>query len=362
MKNKVKAFILNRVPEPIEYILRYIQGLISSKNYFKNVDVDQKKIFIMLAADYGNLGDIAITEAQSRFIKDHYPEHKIIEIPIGMTYKVMPSLRKVVGPEDIITTTGGGFMGSLYYGAEKKRCYIIKNLPNNRIISFPQTITFENNAVGDIARRRMNRIYNRHGNLTLLARDRRSYNIMKDIFIKNSVYFTPDIALYLDSARDSALYDGMPVGICLRGDKEVGSLLNKPEFVESFFKERGDNLIKFDTHIGDVTIPEENRMAELNKSWEKFKSCKLVVTDRLHGMIFCVITKTPCIAINNSNGKVGDVYNSWLKNFRGVTFISNVSRDRMLEAVSELTGSTPQGTSVLSDDFDDMWEDLKKNV
>ena len=43
---------------------------------------------------------------------------------------------------------------------------------------------------------------------------------------------------------------------------------------------------------------------------KKFAKAKIVVTDRLHGMIFTIITNTPCIAINNLSGKVKGVYDT----------------------------------------------------
>ena len=38
-----------------------------------------------------------------------------------------------------------------------------------------------------------------------------------------------------------------------------------------------------------------------------------MITDRLHGMIFAYITNTPCIAIDNSNGKVKNFYKTWFE-------------------------------------------------
>ena len=45
----------------------------------------------------------------------------------------------------------------------------------------------------------------------------------------------------------------------------------------------------------------------------QFSSSKLVVTDRLHGMIFSAITNTPCICFDNKNGKVSAQY-EWIRN------------------------------------------------
>ena len=45
-----------------------------------------KNIFIFLSADYGNLGDIAITFAQKKFLMDYFPDYNLFEIPISYTY------------------------------------------------------------------------------------------------------------------------------------------------------------------------------------------------------------------------------------------------------------------------------------
>ena len=36
----------------------------------------------------------------------------------------------------------------------------------------------------------------------------------------------------------------------------------------------------------------------------KYRKSQLVITDRLHGMIFAAITSTPCIALGNYNHKI----------------------------------------------------------
>ena len=41
---------------------------------------------------------------------------------------------------------------------------------------------------------------------------------------------------------------------------------------------------------------EEEKIEEMLK---KYRKCQLVITDRLHGMIFAAITSTPCIALGN---------------------------------------------------------------
>ena len=60
-------------------------------------------------------------------------------------------------------------------------------------------------------------------------------------------------------------------------------------------------------------IYESRREEELRKKWDYFANHKLILTDRLHGMIFAAITGTPCIAFDNCSRKVSGVY-EWIKN------------------------------------------------
>ena len=62
---------------------------------------------------------------------------------------------------------------------------------------------------------------------------------------------------------------------------------------------------------------------EFNKLVKEFASSKLVVTDRLHGMVIAYITGTPCIAINNLSGKVKGVYETIEEN-NNIIFIDNI--------------------------------------
>ena len=54
------------------------------------------------------------------------------------------------------------------------------------------------------------------------------------------------------------------------------------------------------------------RKREVLSILRKIASSKLVITDRLHAMIFCYITETPCIVFDNISRKVSGVY-EWIK-------------------------------------------------
>ena len=56
-----------------------------------------------------------------------------------------------------------------------------------------------------------------------------------------------------------------------------------------------------------------------------FRHTELVITDRLHGMIFSAITGTPCIVINSKSPKVRGCY-EWIRHLDYIQFCDDVSR------------------------------------
>ena len=61
----------------------------------------------------------------------------------------------------------------------------------------------------------------------------------------------------------------------------------------------------------EQNISPRRREFFLNKKLDEFAKAEIVITDRLHGMIFATITGTPCIAFDNLSNKVSGVY-EWI--------------------------------------------------
>ena len=60
----------------------------------------------------------------------------------------------------------------------------------------------------------------------------------------------------------------------------------------------------------------------------KFLSAKVVITDRLHGMVFAVITKTPCIITKSLDHKVPGTY-KWIKNLNYIKMIDDLEFEKI---------------------------------
>ena len=60
---------------------------------------------------------------------------------------------------------------------------------------------------------------------------------------------------------------------------------------------------------------------------KKIAKSEIVITDRLHGMIFSVITQTSCIVFRNYNHKLSSSY-QWFKNLNYIKFLDDFNIKR----------------------------------
>ena len=222
----------------------------------------------------------------------------------------MKALKKICTPQDIITIVGGGNTGDMYDDIEYCRQFFLQQFPENKIISFPQTVDFSDTDNGKVALQKAIEVYSKHKNLILSAREETSYKKYQEYFPENKVLFLPDIVLSLN--EELPKYNREGITLCLRSDGEKRIDKSQEDLLIENLKRKYD-IKYYDTHINRGNLSIEERELELNKIWTAFKKSKVVVTDRLHGMIFCAITKTPCVAIDNSNHKISGVYNAWIK-------------------------------------------------
>lgn len=309
-----------------------IKSILSKSDKYAFLNKEDKKIVVALAADYANLGDVAITVAQKKFFQENFKEYKIVEFLCKDTVKNMKSLKKKINKQDIITIVGGGNMGNVYLGIEEQRRFIIQNFKHNSIISFPQTIDFTEDDNGKKEKEKTKKIYNRHPNMMVLAREKKTYNTMENIFDKCVVEESPDIVLYLNG-RYPIRQRNNTIIWCMRNDKEKVIEETYKESIYQALLSKGETIEHHDTHIGEIEV--EHREKSLEDIWNTFAEAKLVVTDRLHGMIFCVLTHSPCIVFNNSNGKVKEVYERWLKNVEFIKLMQTNTQEEFMQKYAE---------------------------
>ena len=308
--------------EKVKNIVKIISSIRTINKYKKYKH--QKKIIYLLSPLYGNMGDQAIAYASLKFYKENFKDYKILELDRVQIYREYFSIKSCLNKDDIIVLQGGGNMGNLYMHEEEPRRFVIKHFKDNMIISMTQTISFTNDEFGRKEKEKTRKIYNKNKKLILLAREDTSYNEMTKLFSVN-VIKVPDIVFYLADTMDSDKKRTL-ITTCLRNDKESIWKNKKDKFI-GMLKEEYNDVFIYDTVINrQVTF--KSRMLELNTMWDNFKKSKVVVTDRLHGMIFCVITKTPCIALKSLDHKVVESY-KWIKDLDYIELVDDLDYDKI---------------------------------
>lgn len=297
-----------------------LQTLFENYNSFKTV-------FIIGAVEYENLGDQAIVMAQREFIHSCLPDYDIIEIREDLFGHVRSELRRLIKPESILTIPGGGNMGDLWFDDEKRRRCIIQDYPDNKIIVFPQTIDYSETEKGKKCLEESIKIYNSHRNLTLCAREQVSYDRMRRYYPKCRIIRIPDIVLsYIPKLNQ----ERMNVLVCLRDDKEKKTSPLLLDEVRDAAKKTGFQYKYTDT-IASSYVFRKDRDEFVSKKLKEFSAANLVITDRLHGMIFSAITETPCLVLPNGNHKVKGVYDLWLSDCPYIQYREELKAEDIVE-------------------------------
>ncbi len=282
-----------------------------------------KKIIIMGIPAHNNIGDAAIVDAEIKFLRNNFRGYEIKLYSEENFEQVAINAKNDINDEDIIFIHGGGNIGNLYKWIEYGRRKVIQTYPNNTIISFPQTTYFENNDDGKNELEISKKIYNNHKNLILLARETKSFEIMKKHFVNARIYLTPDIVMTEKYIKN---IERKNVLLLLRNDIEKKIEKNHVDKIRKILKDKTGNIIVSDT-IANTGINNLNDMIRQKIIINKIKQCqkaKIVITDRLHGVIFSVITQTPCIILNNFNYKLEESYNTWLKALNYIKLCDNI--------------------------------------
>lgn len=277
-----------------------------------------KKIILMGVPHHGNIGDNAISIAEENMIKKYFPKLDLIQLPEKNLIEEAEKIRNLINDDDVILLHGGGNIGDTYFVPEEGRRFIIKTFPNNKIIVFPQTAYFD--SLEELEKSK--EIYNAHKNLIIMAREEKTFDFMKKKFNKCKIYLTPDIVF---SMKMKMNLERKNVLFLFRNDKEKTMNVNEQEQIKDIIIKKYGGYILSDMHLGeDVTDMQGQKKYDVVKSkFEQFNKSKLVVTDRLHGMIFAAITETPCVVVGSYTHKTIESY-KWIKNLEYIKFCNNI--------------------------------------
>lgn len=299
-----------------------------------------KKFFVIGTPIHSNIGDSAIAIAEIAILGEYIKKKYIKEITFEECNEYFDVLKLAITSKCIIFWHGGGNMGDEWWEEEKLRRRFLCKYDNN-IVVFPQTFFYSATQSGRIKEKESVLAYNRK-NVTLVARERFSFICMKELYPQARVILTPDIVLSSTMETfGAARSERKGVLLCMRNDLERVMSDAERDAIKSILEEKGIPFKETDMHT-DRTVTKVNRQERVRQKMDEFLRVRLVITDRLHGMVFSALTGTPCIVFSNYNHKVRGTY-EWIK------FLPYI---RYAESLKDLKDYIPELISMESCEYD----------
>lgn len=288
---------------------------------------EKRKLLLMNTPEHDNVGDHLIALSEMEFLQSRFPKYSIYEITDIEFLWHRSKLKQYIHEEDIIFITGGGFLGSLWlYNGETNVREILQEYRDNRIIILPQTIYFENNERGKKEYHNSLEAYNQAKKLTLLLRDRKSYELVEHIEDTSFRFeIMPDMAFFYQKNMKIELQNKKEkiVLFCIRKDKESVLPAKLVEQIKEVFREKGYRIAYTSMHSGKFEGL-DGREEQVRCKLQEIANVKVVVTDTLHCMVSSALMGTPCFAFDNVSGKVRNVYH-WIENLPYIYMQQSIS-------------------------------------
>ena len=265
---------------------------------------------------HGNLGDHAIALAELEFCTSQ--NIRMFDFPWLSRFLVPLALLTPRNKQILIN--GGGYLGSLWKREEKRTRRIIKAFRNHDVLIYPQTVYFDLTTEKEREFCQQSRkCYSGHPSMTLFVREKNSFDFIRKEMPAVSVKMVPDMAMLLEGQK-AHIREG--VLLCLRNDKEKTMKDEEKGRLLEWLRSRCRHIKITDTVMDEGVSPRERETAVRKKMME-FSGSELVITDRLHGMIFAAVTETPCIVLNSRSYKVKGCY-EWFRDLDYIRFAETV--------------------------------------
>ena len=288
--------------------------------------------------EHTNMGDHFIADTEQLFIRTFVPNSFVVELSgKELCDQKFAQLNRIL-PSQPVFIHGGGSIGNIWTFAEKNIEFIVNKLKQNKIMIFPQSICFSDDKEGQEALARAKQAY-RGDHVLLCCRDQVSFEFAQKNFECPSI-LVPDSVLW-KARKPEYPMDRFGALTLLRGDREKTLSDAEAAKITSFLASRFRSVDEYDTVLGGIRqIPKKERTEQMEAMVNRIASAECVVTDRLHGLIFCAVTGTPCVALPNSYHKIASCY-EWIKDLGYLRFIQDSAQlEEAVDAVCACTDRT----------------------
>lgn len=273
-------------------------------------------------ANHANVGDAAIFLGEEAYLKARGVR---IFYRCDIAAYSRQRLAETLHPGDVILFTGGGTIGDMWVRNVRLREDVIASFPTHRIIQLPESIHFRDRE--KLLRTKI--VFQTHPNLTVLARDRDTFELLQQEFGVDTG-LCPDMAFKLGtlSRPQEAETDLVWLG---RQDPEAAGFdipdSGRVGVKADWATERPSSLARVNRFLTRQQRSHPRKLRYLSDviqhtyvplAWQRLKrGCRLlsrgkvVVTDRLHGHILCLLLGIPHVALDNNYGKLKRFLETW---------------------------------------------------
>lgn len=365
--NYIRNTKLYKIVHPLYSSVKEV-NILFNKN-FRNMrhDKQDKRILLLLSPDHSNIGDHMIELAEEKFLYDFLPNNlqkKIYEFTYSDWKVLKDKITKNVRDDDVILIHGGGYIGDFYPALETELIDVLHKFKRNPIIVFPQTIYFYNDSDCDKRLEELREAIHACEDFTLLARDKKSYEIAINSLkmSKDNCLLVPDIVTYC-KYKNISNNRKKRIMLIMRNDKERIcdnsrlAFLNDKEFANY-------ELLSTDMHnVNNKSISVKRRNDIVGGKLKDISESSLVLTDRLHGMLFSAITGTPCIAFDNKSRKVSGQY-EWIKYLPYIKQmnIEQLSKKDVIDSLSKGKEDNIYTNDPLKDYYNEIAKKIKEKL
>lgn len=319
----------------LDRIKKYIKLVVAYPKYpevFSLVKRTEKNRAILIGTPiHGNLGDSLIAQQCLNYLKDNYAN--VVEIPEFM-YELF-SDRFNFCEDDIIYVCGGGWMGNLYED-ELVVEEILDKYQSNRIIILPQTVSFLHDGKYSSVEGLRAKFEKNHKSI-LCVRERASFifaleNLGLD---EGRCILLPDMALL--GLREMLSNDKSEKKVIFSIRNDIEKCTNDADInrIKKALIFKGYQCVDSSTVINKKIVKIRLRDKFIEKKIKEYCEADLIITDRLHSMVFALLAGRKCIAIDNSTHKVEGVYNEYLTSMKGLIVLRD-SSELSIDIVNDL--------------------------
>ena len=265
-----------------------------------------------------NIGDQLIDWGTEVFLENHG-----LRPSLRLSALDYQRYRHKILPSDTLLLHGGGNVNDIYKWHENLRQDVLKRFPDNKIILFPQSVFFFDQARG----RELMKSYQDHDDFMMFVRDQESFDFIQELG-GIRCQLCPDMAhaLWKSSKGVQPHYSGAETLLFLRKDVEAADSQEKnaqaidwvditapfDRSVSGYLFQAIERCPSFAVRNRIVDFWNFRRSRIIAKSVKVFSAFETIETDRLHAMILgCLLGKTVRY-IDNNYGKLSRYESLWL--------------------------------------------------